>query len=492
MLISLYTSRVILDSLGVEDYGIYNAVGGFVSMFSVFRAGLVSATQRFITYDLGKGDLNELNHTFSTCVLIYLMLSVLIVFIGELLGGWFIENKMTIPELRLDAAKIVYHLSLLLLVIGLISNPYHALVIAHEKMSVFAYITIYEALAKLGISYLIYVAAFDKLVVYALLLCLVQLSVRLMYSFYCHRHFPESKISWLFDWRKIKEIYSFTGWAMFGGLAHMGFTQGLNILLNIFFNPTVNAARAIAVQVQAAVSHFVTSFQSAVNPQIIKSYSRGDKEYMFSLIYASSKFSFFLIFLISLPLVIEADQILSLWLKEVPEYSAVFFRLIVVTTIIDAVSNPIMRAVDATGNIRKYQSIVGGLLLLIVPISYIVLRLGGAPYTVFVVHIVMGILAFIARLYLASGIVGISIKVFCGNVLLRIMLLMLLSVILPLFIYFQMDESLARLTLICITSWVAIILLAYSVGLSDGERNFLNAKVLQFKRKIQGYDNCPK
>lgn len=269
--IGLYTSRVILASLGAEDYGIYNVVGGFIAMFSIFMAGLSSATQRFITFDLGKGELKKMSDTFSSCVHIYIMIGLLVFIVAEIVGVWFLENKLTIPSNRLIAARWVFQFSLITLIIGMISTPYNALIISHERMGAFAWISIYEALAKLVVAYQIQETSHDKLIIYALMLCLVQLSVRVIYSIYCRKNFKESKFIFKFNWSKIKEIYSFTGWAMLGGLASIGFTQGLNVLLNMFFNPVVNAARGVAVQVQNIINGFVLNFQTAINPQIIKS-----------------------------------------------------------------------------------------------------------------------------------------------------------------------------------------------------------------------------
>lgn len=422
MVISLYTSRVVLATLGVNDFGIYNVVGGFVSMFSVLRAGLISATQRFITFELGRGDEKALKSTYSSSMQIYIMISIIIVIAAESLGIWFIQNKMVIPTDRLFAAQWVFQLSLLTLVIGLISNPQNALIIAHEKMGAFAYISIYEAVAKLLIVYVLTIGGMDKLILYAILMCLVQISLRIIYGIYCKRNFEEAKFSFHIDWDRIKKIYGFTGWSMFGGLASIGFTQGLNMLLNVFFNPAINAARGISVQVQNVINHFATNFQTAINPQIIKSYASNELDYMYKLIFASSKFSFYLILFLALPVMMETEQILSLWLKEVPEYASIFFRLMIITTMIDGISNPIMRSVDASGNIRNYQLIVGGILLCIVPIAYIVLKLGGEPYTVFVVHIIMGLIAFAMRLRLANRLTGIPLGEYVNKVLVKVLL----------------------------------------------------------------------
>lgn len=474
--VGLFTSRVVLSSLGAQDYGIYNVVGGFISMFTIFNAGLTSATQRFITFDLGKGNLKELRDTFSTCVIIYMMIGLVILVVAEVGGVWFLENKLTIPTDRLYAARWVFQLSLITLIIGLVSTPYNALIVSHERMGAFAWISIYEALAKLAVACQIYVTSYDKLIVYAVMLCIVQLSVRIIYNVYCNRYFKESKVIFNFNWAKIKKIYSFTGWAMFGGLANIGFTQGLNVLLNMFFNPIVNAARGLAVQVQNIINGFVLNFQTALNPQIIKSYAKGDTSYMFKLIFASSKFSFLLLFVMSLPVMLEAETLLGLWLKEVPKYTPLFFRLIIITTMIDGISNPFMRAVDATGNIKKYQIIVGGILLMIVPVSYVVLKLGGAPYSVFIVHICMSFLAFLMRLYLVRKLINYSIMMYWKNILSRLIVVVIISVVFTLFVRAKMEPSLIRLVTVSLISVSAVLLLSYNIALLPNERALLKNK----------------
>lgn len=484
VIVGLFTSRIILDSLGVEDYGIYNIVGGFVMMFNILRAGLTSATQRFITYDLGQRNYAELNKTFSTTVIIFLMISALIIFLSESIGVWFIDNKLTIPTERLYAAHWVFQLSLATLVIGIISYPYNSLLIAHEKMNAFAFIAIYEVCAKLGVAYLLYITKFDRLIVYALLICLVQLSTRIIYGVYCKKHFPESKIKWHFDWAKIKKIYSFTGWAMFGGLASLGFTQGLNMLLGMFFSPMVNAARGVAVTVQSFVGNFVTNFQTAINPQLIKSYAAGEYNYMYKLLYSSAKMSYFLLFILTLPIFLEADEILNLWLVEVPEYAVIFFRLIIITTMIDAISNSIMTSVESTGNIRNYQIIVGGILLMIVPISYIVLKLGGDPTSVFIVHIIVSVIAFCVRLIMGSKVVGFLKKEYLKKVLIPIAKVTLLSVTIPILLHLLLPDSLLRVFVVCFISVSLVAIITYFVGLESQERKLVQDKIKSVKSKL--------
>lgn len=485
MFVGLYTSRVILNSLGVEDYGIYNLVGGFVSIFNIFRSGLLSATQRFITYDLGKGDMKELRNTFSTCLIIFISLSVIIIVVAESVGVWFIDNKLTIPFERLTAAHWVFHFSLITLVLNIITFPYNALIIAHEKMTTFAYISIFEVIAKLIVAYVIYVSPFDKLIVYSALLCIVQLIIRLVYTIYCNRKFEEVNVEWKINWIKIKKIYAFTGWELIGSFAVIGYTQGLNILLGMFFTPAVNAARGIAVQVQNMIAGFVTNFQMALNPQITKSYASGDKSYMCQLIFYSSRLSFFLLFILSLPIILEAEELLALWLVEVPEYTVVFFRLIIVTTMIDAISNPIITSVEATGNIKKYQIIVGTILLMILPISYIALKFGAAPYAVFIIHIAMCIVAFVARLIIGSRLVGFSYVDYINRALVPIGSVVLTSTILPLAVHMVLPLGVVRLLIVGTISVLSVATSVYFIGLQQQERQRVIGSIKKFTSKLK-------
>lgn len=475
--IGLFTSRVVLKTLGVEDFGLYNVVGGFVSLFTVLRSGVSSATQRFMTFDLGKEDFIELKRTFSACFVVYLIISILILVLAESFGIWFLNNKLTVGVSREHAAYIVFQLSLITLILGMLSTPYNALIIAHEKMGAFAYISIYEAVAKLVVAYLIGNSSWDRLVLYATLLCVIQVSVQFIYVLYCRMNFKESRLSITFDWKKIKQIYSFTGWAMIGGISAIGFTQGLNVLLNIFFSPVVNAARGIAVQIQQVACNFVSSFQTAVNPQIIKSYAKNDLSYMNKLIFASSKFSYVLLLVISLPVMLDTEYILSLWLISVPENTELFFRLIVITSFIDALSNPFMRAVDATGNIRNYQLIVGGILLAIVPCSYVVLKLGAPAYSVFVVHIILCLIAFVVRLFLSQRLVGIPLKKYMYDVIYKLFLITIVSVSVSLYATCLIENELLRFLVLCIISSTSICISTFFIGLSRSEKDIVISKI---------------
>ena len=327
MAISLYTSRVILKVLGVEDFGIYNVVGGIISMFAFINGGMVAATQRYITFEIGSGNTNQLKKVFSTSLQIHAIISVIIIILGETVGLWFLLEKLVIPESRMSAAIWVYQLSIVACIVNIMSIPYNADIIAHEKMSAFAYISIVEVVLKLLIVYMLVFSPLDKLIVYAVLLLVVQIAIRLIYTTYCKKHFEETSYSKCCDKSLVKEMASFAGWSFWGSLAGILYTQGLNMMLNIFFGPVVNAARAIAVQVQSAVQQFVTNFQMAINPQITKSYAKGDLNQMHNLMFRSARFSFLLLLLITLPVLLETNFLLTVWLKTVPENTFIFTQI---------------------------------------------------------------------------------------------------------------------------------------------------------------------
>lgn len=483
MIVGLFTSRVVLDALGVEDFGIYNLVGGFVSMFAIVRAGLVSSTQRFLTYDLGKGDTINLNKTFSTITLIYIILCAIVFFAAEIGGVWFVENKLVIPSQRMYAAKWVFQLSLLTLIANLLSSAHNSLIIAHEKMTAFAYISIYEVFAKLIVAYLLYVTGKDKLIVYALLLCIVQVTVPILYWLYCKKNFKEEvKIHFHLEWKKVGEIYAFAGWSMLGGVANIGYTQGLNILLGMFFTPVVNAARGIAVQVQGLIGQFVSNFQLAIDPQIIKSYARQDYKYMSELVSTSSRISYYLLLLISVPIFLEADTLLRWWLVEVPQDTALFLRLVIITTMYDTISNPYGKAIHATGKIRNYQLICSGLLIMIVPVSYIALKLGAPAYSVFIVHIILGFIAMISRIRIAEKTAMKSSQInFAPNVGLPIIIVTISSIILPLIVHFRITSDIIRCVCVVALSIFSVTISVFGFGITKDEKIMLISKIKNIK-----------
>lgn len=484
MAVTLYTSRVVLRVLGVEDFGIFNVVAGVVAMFGFLNSSMSATTQRFISYSLGKGDAN-LNKVFSTCVLTHALIALGVLVLVESVGLWFLYNKMIIPEVRMDAAFWVFQFSALSTVVTVMSIPFNADIIAHEKMSAFAYISIVEVCLKLLIVFLLDVGNIDKLVLYGFLLLLVQCGIFLTYMGYCLRHFKESRFRFVYEKKLFSEVFSFAGWNLWGYLASILYTQGLNILLNVFFGPVVNAARGLANQVDGAIRLFASNFQMAINPQIVKTYAAKDLESMHKLVFRSSKFSFFLLLALSLPVMIEAPVILRLWLSTVPDWTASFLRLMLVVVIVDSVANPLMTSAAATGRIKLYQSVLGGIQLLIVPVAYVVLRMGGEPNSVFVVHICICQIAFAVRLFIVRGMIGLSIKKYLMEVCVKSGVVTVVATVLPLTLYFSMNNSLLSAIVVVFVSLGSVAVSAYAIGLTKSERVFVSDKIGQILAKFK-------
>ena len=484
MAVSLYTSRVVLNTLGVEDYGIYNVVGGVVAMFGFINGSMSSATQRYITFALGKGDKTRLQTVFSTTLQIHTLIAGIIVLLGETIGLWFLYNKMQIPADRMDAAFWVLQCSIVATVVMIISVPYNADIIAHEKMSAFAYISILEVVLKLVIVYMLVVFSFDKLILYAFLLLAIQLMIRFCYSIYCNRHFEEIKYRHVWDKALFKEMTGFAGWSLFGNLASVLFSQGLNMLLNVFFGPVVNAARAVAVQVQSAIQQFVGNFQMALNPQITKTYAKGELGDMHRLMFRSARFSFFLLFFLSLPVLFETNFILTIWLKTVPEHTVVFLRIMICTSLIYTLSNPLIIANQATGKVKKYQAICGSILLLILPVSYISLRLGCPAYSVFIVHFVMESLTQMVRMILLRPMIGIRVRDYFNHIYKQVLVVVGVSIILPTLVYLNIEAGIFRFVIVGLVCVVSVSTAAYLLGLSANERVFVKAKAVAALNKI--------
>lgn len=484
MAISLYTSRVVLNALGVEDFGIYNVVGGVVAMFSVLSGSLSSAISRFITYELGKGNQENLNKIFSSAVTIQLGLAGIIILLAETIGIWFLNVKMNIPEVRMEAANWVFQFSILTFAINLISVPYNASIIAHEKMSAFAYISILEAVGKLFIAYLITITPMDKLIFYAILMCVVALIVRFTYGNYCKRHFCECTYHFIWDKQLLKSMFSFAGWNFIGASSAVLRDQGGNVVINLFCGPAVNAARGIAFQVNNAVNQFVVNFMTALNPQITKSYAAGDKGYMMTLIFQGARLSFYMLLLLSLPILVNTHYILALWLKIVPEHAVLFVQLILIFALSESISQPLITAMLATGKIRNYQIIVGGLQMMNLPLSYILLRLGYFPEVVIVIAICISQCCLAARLILLRGMIGLSITKYLKNVYLNIIVVSIIAVILPLISAYYIKESFSNFIFISLIAVICTLSSIYFLGCNNQEREFIHQKIGTIKSKI--------
>lgn len=484
MAISLFTSRVILNTLGVEDYGIYNVVGGVVAMFGFINGSMSSATQRYITFALGKEDKNRLQKVFSTTLQIHTLIAGIIVLLGETIGLWFLYNIIQIPADRMDAAFWILQCSIMSTVIMIISVPYNADIIAHEKISAFAYISILEVILKLAIVYMLVVFPFDKLILFAFFMLAVQLLIRFCYSIYCNRHFEETKYKHVCDKDLFKEMIEFAGWSMFGNLSAILYGQGLNILLNVFFGPVVNAARAVALQVQNAIQGFVGNFQMAINPQITKTYARGDMSDMHKLMFRSARFSFFLLFFLSLPVLFETNFILTIWLKTVPENTVTFLRIIICTSLIYSLANPLIIANQATGKVKKYQAVCGTILLLILPISYVCLLLGCPAYTVFIIHFIIESVTQVARMIMLRPLIGIRLRDYFQHIYAKVLLVVAVSVFLPSLAYFNMEDNILRFLSVGTLCVISVSASAYILGLSSNERALVKAKAIAILSKF--------
>lgn len=484
MAVSLYTSRVVLNTLGVEDYGIYNVVGGIVVLFSVISGSLSAAISRFITYELGKGESEKLNRIFSASVTIQLVLSLIIVILIESIGVWFLNEKMTIPPERMSAANWVLQFSIITFVINLVSVPYNAAIIAHEKMSAFAYISILEAGGRLGVAFLILVSPIDRLVFYAILMCVVAVVVRVAYGGYCKRHFQECHYHFHWDSEILKKMFGFAGWNFIGASSAVLRDQGGNIIVNLFSGPAVNAARGIAVQVNTAVSSFVSNFMTALNPQITKSYASGDREYMMTLIFQGARLSFYMLLLLSLPILVNTNYILFLWLKTVPEHTVFFVQLTLIFAMSESISNPLVTAMLATGDIRNYQIIVGGLQMMNLPVSYVLLRVGFIPETVMIVAICISQCCLAARLYMLRGMIGLSVRRYLKKVYLNVVAVSVISAILPIVISFQMSENFLSFIVSCLISAICTLTAIFYVGCNKEERIFVLGKLKNLRSRI--------
>lgn len=473
--VAFYTSRVVLNALGVEDYGIYNVVGGVVAMFSFLTGMFTSATQRFLNYEMGLGNRKRLNEILSMSITLNTMIAVLIVLVSEIVGLWFINHKLVIPVDRLMAAHWVFQFSLLTMAVTIISTPYNAVIIANERMDVFAYISIIEVILKLGVAVIIASCGGDKLIVYGALLLFVALIIRGIYSVYCKRKFQECRYRFYWDKTLFREMGAFAGWNMYGNFAFVMITQGVNMLLNMFFGPVVNASRAIAVQVQTAIQGFSANFMMAVNPRITQDYAQGEKESMFRLVCVSAKLSFYLLLILIIPVLIETETLLKLWLKQVPEYSVVFVRLTLIQTLIGILTNPLQTAIQATGRMKKYQLLTGTLTLMNIPISYFLLCYGSdAPVVLVVYNVITCIMVFVL-LYLLNDIIDFPISLFVKKVLMPALGVLFVVSFASVPLLYVTNSLAVYMQLIIRVLWVVCIsfFAIWKFGLAIGEKMFL-------------------
>ena len=477
MVVSLYTSRIVLNSLGETDFGLYNVVGGVVTTLTFISLAMANSTSRFMTFALGKNDKSYQELVFSTALWIHIALSMVIFIIAETVGLWFLNTQMTIPSDRISAANWVYQFSIITTLFSVISSPFHSAIIAHERMGAFAMISIFDVIAKLVIAYLLYISPWDRLIIYGSLLMFIQIFDMFLYIFFCFHHFDEICLRRINDFKLVKEIGSFAGWSLIGNLSFMCYTQGLNILLNMFFGPIVNAARGIAVQVQSAVMGFIQNFQTAVSPQITKSYANNDIDRLQELLHTSSRLSFYILFCMLLPIFLEADLILSLWLEKVPDHTSNFLRLILMVSILDCLTRPVTIAMNATGHIKKYQIISCGIQLLILPLAYITLKLGGIPEAVFIIHFIITVVALLAELKIFNDFLKTNIYAYVKSVIFPILKVVAFSLIIPCLSHYYLPQGLIYSILVIAVSIISTLISAFIFGMTESERSIIIKKI---------------
>lgn len=488
MLIGLYTSRVVLEQLGENDLGIYNVVGGIVTMFSILSSSLSSAISRFLSFELGRENKERLRKIFSTSVIIQLGLGFAVAILTESGGVWFLNHRMNIAPERMFAANCVLQCSVVTFIINMLSIPYNAAIISHEKMAAFAYIGMIEVALKLAVALMLFIPIFDSLITYAVLLVVAAAIVRLTYGIYCKRHFEECRFEFGFDRAVFKEMIGFSSWNFIGSTAAILKDQGVNIVMNIFCGTTVNAARALALQVNNSVHGFANNFMLAVNPRIIKSYASGDTSYMFELGFRSARLAFYLLLCISLPLITVMPFVLDLWLTQVPVYTVSFTRLVLVLGMAEIISIPLQFMNFASGKLKTYQLTVGGIQMLNFPIAYLLLSCGMSPNSVFVLSIVLSQLCLAARLWILHNNIGLSIKKYFIDVYLRIAVVATVSGILA-YIVYQMSRAYGINSILeCAAVLIITVFISFCIGCRKDERQFLLGKLQAIlKRKRSGY-----
>jgi len=485
MVISLYTSRVILKTLGIDDYGLYQVVGGVVGFLSFLNGALSTGSSRFLTFELGKGNKEKLNRTFSTTLNIHICMAFIILILAETIGLWFVYNKLVIPPDRLNAAVFVYHISILTALVSITQIPYNASIISHEKMGIYAYTSIVEVSLKLAIVYLLVIGDFDKLKLYASLLCIVQIGMALFYRFYCTNKFKECHFSWKIDHHIFKEIAGFSGWSMFASISIALNNQGTTIITNMFFGPAIVTARALSLQVNMAAMQFVNNFRTAANPQIVKRYASNDIDGSKRLLLNSTLFSYYLMLLLGLPIILLAEPLLNLWLDQVPPYSVIFLQLIIIQSLFSVFDTSFYTALYAKGRLRE-NAIISPLMGFIqFPVVYLLFKAGCSPVSLswagIVTYMILGI---VIKPILVSKIVeGYKLSDFY-RIICRCTIVTIVASIIPLYVsYNYPGDGFIRFIVICLVSFISIITVVYFIGIDKQMKKGLYIMINEKLRK---------
>ena len=472
MLVSLYTSRVVLNVLGVDDFGIYNVVGAVVVLFSFISNAMSTSVQRSLNYEIGRGNEHEVGRIFSMCMSVQIVIALIVVLIGETIGLWIVSCKLVIPPDRMAAAHWVYQLSIMACVIKVLRVPYNGMVVAFERMDFFAYLSIAEVMLKLAMVFLLMFASWDKLIYYAALMLLLSAILLWLNKLYCNRNFSTSTYRIFWDKPLFARLMSFSGWTLLGSAADVGVVQGLSVVLNTFIGVVVNAGAGVATQVSGMVYQFVSNFQIAFKPQIIKTYAAGATDDFLKLIYRSAKISFFMLFLISLPILLNTHMILLLWLKQVPEYAVEFCQWTLLYLMVDAISAPLWMSAQAKGDIRNYQILVAVLILSNLPIAYCLLSMGYPPVSVYVAKFVINIVTHFARLIYLNRTIKFPILGFIQEAMAPILIVALISLPIPLYVS-GLCDGWCKLIVSTFVSVAVVAAASYFLGLNKLERKAL-------------------
>ena len=473
MFIGLFTSRIILSTLGQEDYGTFNAVGGVVAFCAILTGSVSSAITRFLTFSLGEGDSEKTHRVFSASVIIQFFMCVVVGIIVETAGLWWLNGHMNIPADRMGAAHWVLHCSLGILFVSILSTPYNSMILAHEKMSAYAYISILEALLKLSVALLLLWSSFDKLKTYSVLMLAVAVIVRITYGIYCKRHFAESRGRLVWDKSIAREISGFVGWSFFSSGAGVLSTSGINLLANKYFGVLVNAARGVTSQVEGTVRPFGTNFLNALNPQLTKSYAEGNRLYTFDLVGKGVKIAFLLLFSLGLPLILECDYLLDLWLKDVPEYAPLFVRVAVCTILVDLGLNSPRQLIFSSGRIKWFCITIGSLNILAFFATWLAFSMGASPVAPYVVLFCMQLIIDVVCLLMCKWQEDFPLGRFFKEVLLRLVVVIAAAALPAYLVMSALPQGFLRLVLVTATSSLIIVPVSYAFVFTKGERDYV-------------------
>lgn len=484
MIISFFTARITLEALGIVDYGINNVVGGLVSMFSLISSSLTASASRYIAFGLGKGDKEELNKVFSTSVNIHIILAIIVVLSIETIGVWFLNNKMVIPTERLAAAHWVLHCSSIAFAIGLLSTPYNAVITAHERMDIYAYFTLFDAAARLAIIFSIKYYGGDKLILLAIISLIPGIIKQFYYWRFCIKKFEESTYHFIWDKKLFREMTSFAGWNFFGNTAYLFNTQGTNMLINLFFGITLNAARGIAVQIDTIVNQFAGNITAAINPQITKSYAAKDYNYNYTLIRRGAIYSYCLMLILAVPIFMEINNILKIWLINVPEHTANFARLSLFNSLVMTLGTSLYTSIIASGNIKKYQIVITFVGAWVFPLTYVAFRLEMPAESTYIIYFAIYFILVFLRAYLAKNIINLNVWQYTKDVILKAIYIAFVAFIPVIIITNIFEESILRTFIAGPLVALSTAVISYIIGLDKVEKAFVNKQINRLIRKL--------